>query len=66
MGELRDYLGQLAETAEGEYRAYCANGAVDAIAAHYSALAEAQRVEIDWRLELPAALLLRNCKRISQ
>ncbi len=56
--ELLEYLGQL-ETLPGESAVtYCANPAVDALAAHYAKLAAAREAVIDFALELPARLPL--------
>ncbi len=55
---LSEYLRQLhAATALG-HRRYCANLAVDALAAHYDAAAEEQDTVIEWMLDLPEKLLL--------
>ena len=54
--ELLDYLAQL-EAAPGQRDvSYCANPAVDALAAHYAELAAAQEIAVRWALELPAEL----------
>ena len=54
--EMRAYMGQLKENASRGYTVYCGNNAVDAIAAHYAALAANQGTRIEWKLELAEAL----------
>ena len=56
--ELNTYLGQMEEDVSKGSGQMCANAAVDAIAAHYTSLAAAQKTHIDWTLELPAAVPL--------
>lgn len=60
LAELRGYIHQLIETQEGGWTPRCANGAVDAIAAHYDAMAREQGTEIVWDIDLPATLPLRD------
>ncbi len=55
---LSQYLSQLHAAVEGGHGRYCANLAVDALAAHYDALAEEQNSTIEWMLDLPEKLLL--------
>lgn len=55
---LSEYLHQLHAAAEGGHKRYCANLAVDALAAHYDALAEEQDTVIEWTLDLPEKLPL--------
>ena len=54
--ELREYLRPITEAAAKTPRAFCANHSVDALAAHYDALAEEQETSIEWKLSLPARL----------
>ena len=58
LDELKEYLADLTDRAAHSYENYCANRAVDAIASHYSHIAQDTR--IDWRLELPAVLPLKE------
>ena len=58
LGELKEYLADLTDRAARTYENYCANRAVDAIASHYSHIAQDTR--INWRLELPEVLPLRE------
>ena len=55
---LKEYLSDLTEKAVHSYENYCANHAVDAIASHYSRIA--QGTQINWRLELPEVLPLKE------
>lgn len=57
---LRDYLNQIKENASRKYANYCGNGAVDAVAAHYAALAGEQGIAVEWKLDLPDALPVRE------
>ena len=54
--ELVAYLNQLTEGTRQKYVRYCPCHAVDAVAAHYTELAEELGVQIDWRLDLPPEL----------
>ena len=58
LGELKEYLADLTDRAARTYENYCANRAVDAIASHYSHIAQDTR--INWRLELPEVLPLKE------
>ncbi|MBQ9565764.1 MAG: GHKL domain-containing protein [Synergistaceae bacterium] len=53
--KLLEYLRPLSRTAEG-YVGYSANKAVDAVAAHYAAIANSQQTKVEWNLQLPALL----------
>ncbi len=55
---LSEYLRQLHVAAEGKHKRYCVNRAVDALAAHYDALAGEQNALIEWMLDLPERLIL--------
>ncbi len=55
---LSEYFRQLHAATEGGHRRYCANRAVDALAAHYDELAEEQNSVIEWTLDLPDKLPL--------
>ncbi len=56
LNKLREYVRQFRAVADVSHRRYCANIAVDAMAAHYDAMAEAQDTVIDWMLRLPETL----------
>lgn len=58
MEELTEYLSSL-EDAPSALLRYSANPTVDALVAHYAALAEIQATHIDWALELPEELNMR-------
>lgn len=55
---LQEYLQPMLEKTGGTSPRYCLNAAADAIAAHYSRLAEQQQTRIDFKLELPEKLPL--------
>jgi signal transduction histidine kinase len=54
--ELKEYVGQFSEILKKGYTPFCANMAVDAVAAHYSSLAESKNTKMDWDLRLPKEL----------
>lgn len=55
--ELIRYLDELDNSpALSNPARYCSNLATDALAAHYSSLAAAQKTKIDWTIELPETL----------
>lgn len=54
--KLREYVRHLHETADVKHRRYCANLAVDALAAYYDGMAASQDTEISWMLDLPEKL----------
>ena len=54
--KLSNYLTEYTETIGESLVSYCANQAVDAIAAHYDTLAAAQETTISWSLDLPQEL----------
>lgn len=60
--ELQDYLSQFKETADKSYTGYCDNIAVDAIASYYAGFAESQDTRIDWEMNLPKDLPLREAE----
>ena len=53
---LRRYLAELEAPASVRYTPFCANPAVDAVAAHYDHQADLSQTDIDWAITLPAAL----------
>ncbi|MBR0035561.1 MAG: GHKL domain-containing protein, partial [Synergistaceae bacterium] len=60
--DLQDYLTQFQGTAEKGYTKYCGNIAVDAVASYYTAFAEGQSTRVDWALNLPEDLPLRDAE----
>ncbi|MBR0257167.1 MAG: sensor histidine kinase [Synergistaceae bacterium] len=58
--ELREYLSQFQDKAGKIYTGYCHNIAVDAIASYYTAFAETQYTRVEWSLNLPKNLPLRE------
>ena len=55
--EVASYADQFIETsAELHGNAYCDNSAVDALAAHYDAIAKAKGIDTAWTLDLPGEL----------
>lgn len=54
--ELQSYLQQFTDSMETGYTGYCWNASVDAVASHYTAIAESRGGRIDWHLNLPAQL----------
>ena len=51
--QLIEYISPLLTQSTGTSKRFCANTTVDAVAAHYDSLAEAQDTIIDWNLNLP-------------
>ena len=58
--ELQNYLHQFNESTERKYTGYCNNIAVDAVASYYAKLSEGQGTRIDWKLNLPHDLPLKE------
>ena len=58
--DLQNYLTQFKEKTERNYTGFCQNIAVDAVASHYAAVAENQKIKIEWRLNLPQDLPLKE------
>ena len=58
--ELREYLSQFKDKAGKRYTWYCENAAVDAIASYYTSFAESQDTRIEWSLNLPKGLPLKE------
>lgn len=56
--KLTEYIGRLTKAVADHRGSFAANPAVDAVAAHYDALAREQGAHIQWRVELPEALPL--------
>ena len=54
--ELKEYIKQFSGIVKKSYTPFSANMAVDAVAAHYSNMAKAQNVKIEWNLKLPKNL----------
>lgn len=55
-GQLKAYVNQFSDIVKKGYTPFCANMAVDAVASHYTNLAESQQTKIEWDLRLPAEL----------
>ena len=53
LGELQNYLQQFSDGAYTSYTGYCGNIAVDAVSSYYTAFAESQSTKIEWKLNLP-------------
>lgn len=60
LGELREYISGLTDKTAQGYVNYCANLAADALASHYDYIAGTLGAKIDWRLELPASLPMKE------
>ena len=60
--ELQNYLAQFSESAYKSYAGYCDNIAVDAVASYYTTFAESQKTRIDWNLNLPNNLPLKEAE----
>ncbi len=56
LDELRQYVSGLTESTGNSYVNYCANPAIDAVAAHYDRMAKLQDTVIVWSLDLPSEL----------
>ena len=56
--KLKAYVNQFSDIVKKGYSPFCANMAVDAVASHYSTLAESQNIKIEWNLNLPRELPL--------
>lgn len=59
-GELLSYLHQFRESADKHYTGYCGNIAVDAVASYYSSCAQRQDTLIEWHLNIPQELPLKE------
>jgi len=59
INEILSYTEELTQKSAG-YVLYCANNAVDAIASHYDNQARANKIKINWRLELPLSLPIKE------
>ena len=58
--ELREYLQQFPDMSGKNYVSRCANSAVDAIASHYDYIARTQGTKINWKLDLPEILAMKE------
>ena len=58
--ELDEYISQLTDKVGMGYKTFCTNNAVDAVASHYDAIANSQATKINWSLELPATLPMKD------
>ncbi len=54
--EMKQYLNKYVDTVKPEHSSFCANYAVDALAAYYQDYAEKEQVQIIWDLSLPPRL----------
>ena len=59
LDEILRYAEELNEKSRS-YIFYCSNNAVDAIAAYYDSKAHTDKIKINWRLELPAELSVKE------
>ncbi|MBR0076739.1 MAG: sensor histidine kinase, partial [Synergistaceae bacterium] len=62
ISELQNYLLQINSMTESNYTGFCDNIAVDAVASYYTAFAEEQNTKIEWRLNLPRDLPLKEAE----
>lgn len=60
--ELQNYLSQFNEGTFRNYTGYCDNIAIDAVASYYTAFAENQGTKINWKLNLPHDLPLKEAE----
>lgn len=58
--ELQNYLLQFSEGTDKSYTGFCENIAVDAVASYYTSSAEAQNTRIEWKLNLPHELPIKE------
>lgn len=54
--KLRSYISQMNISSGRSYISYCMNSATDALAAHYDSIARSNGTRIDFRLEIPSEL----------
>lgn len=60
--ELQNYLAQINDGWDKSYAGYCDNIAVDAVVSYYTAFAESHETKIDWNLNLPHNLPLKEAE----
>ncbi|MBQ9419663.1 MAG: GHKL domain-containing protein [Synergistaceae bacterium] len=60
LAELQKYLSQFNSVAEKNYMRYCDNIAIDAVASYYTTFAKNQQTKIEWKLNLPQRLPLKE------
>ena len=58
--ELREYLSEYENEFVDAHATYCANGALDAIAGYYAATAAQKQIPIEWTLQMPEKLPMRE------
>ena len=63
--KLSDYIGQFTESLAEHRSVIAANPALDAVAAHYATLADNQDTRMEWRVELPQELPLKESDLIT-
>ena len=63
--ELETYVDQLEDVSATRHTRLCANNAVDAVAAYYEDVAEAQGAHIEWSLEIPEGVFIKEAELCS-
>ena len=63
--ELETYVDQLEDVSATHHTRLCANNAVDAVAAYYEDVAEAQGAHIEWSLEIPEGVFIKEAELCS-
>ncbi len=58
--ELTNYVDQINQMAGQEHRRLCANHAVDAVASYYEAMAAEQGATIEWSLDVPEEVFIKE------
>ena len=58
--DLNEYLDELESQVEHGFEKFCANRAVDAVAAYYDGVAEKQGASIDWSLMIPEDVFIKE------
>ena len=63
--ELETYVDQLEDVSATRHTRLCANNAVDAVAAYYEDVAEAQGAHIEWSLKIPEGVFIKEAELCS-
>ena len=63
--ELTNYVDQINQMAGQEHRRLCANHAVDAVASYYEAMAAEQGATIEWSLDVPEEVFIKEAELCS-
>ena len=63
--ELQEYVDQIEDVSMSNHARLCANNAVDAVAAHYEDVAEGQGARIEWSLNIPEEIFIREAELCS-